>query len=105
MNTLEANWVWMICTSLAWSLKAWMALYLNQTEKAESPNSGLAFWPEKNSGQSDSELILKMEFETFLNNFMLIPVRVVAGRGRIIYDLLGYNEYLPTFVRLIHALE
>ena len=28
LNTLEANWAWMVMTLLAWSIKAWIALTL-----------------------------------------------------------------------------
>lgn len=105
MNTLEANWVWMICCSLAWSLKTWMALYLSIEKDDDQDEKTFSLWPEKSKKPSDSELIMKMEFKQFLQYFMRIPARIIETAKGMTYELLAWNKHLPAFIRLTHALE
>ncbi|QVL31500.1 hypothetical protein KIH39_22045 [Telmatocola sphagniphila] len=84
----------MVMASLAWNLKAWWALTLPETPGR---------WREKHRDQKQS--VLKMEFKTFLNAFMLLPCQIVRKAGRIVYRLLGWNPHLPIFFRLLKALR
>ncbi len=58
LNTLEANWAYMVMTALAWNLKAWIALLLPTSPR----------WVEKHEAERDT--VLRMDFRAFLNNFM-----------------------------------
>lgn len=91
LNTLEANWAYMVIVSLAWSLKAWFALLL--------PSS--ARWREKH--EAERETILRMEFRTFLNELMLVPAQVVRTGRRLVLRLLAWRPRLHILVRSLDA--
>lgn len=92
LDTLNSNWAYSVMTSLAWSLKAWLALLL-----PISP-----FWPARH--RLERKQILGMEFRTFLNRFMLIPALVVRAGRRIWLRLVAWNESLPCLLRAADAL-
>ena len=100
MNTFESNWVWMVCTTLAWSVKAWYALFLNIQEKKTVSDNKIIFWPEKSKKATTSELILKMEFKKFLNNFIRLRSKMLISVKKVYYQIVDYNEYLFSFVSL-----
>lgn len=87
VNTLAANWAYMVMASLAWSLKAWFALGL--------PARGR--WREKHA--AERQRILRMEFRTFLNRLILVPVQVVRTGRRLIYRFLAWRPELHILVR------
>jgi hypothetical protein len=93
VNSLNANWAYMVMTSLAWSLKAWAALLL--------PLAGR--WREKHTRERD--WLLRMDFRTFLNAFMFIPAQIIKTGRRIIYRLLSWNPWQDIFFRLFFALR
>jgi len=89
LNTLEANWAYMVMTSLAWSLKAWFALLLPTTPR----------WGDKH--EAEREEVLRMEFRTFLNEFILVPAQVVRTGRRLVFRLLGFRPRLHILARLL----
>lgn len=93
VDTLESNWAYMVMASLAWSLKTWYALLL--------PVMGR--WREKH--EAEKETVLKMEFRTFLNAFIRLPVQIVRTGRRIVYRLLGCNRWQHVFLRALRALR
>jgi hypothetical protein len=93
VGDLVSNWAYMVMASLAWTLKAWMALVL--------PEEGR--WGEKHKAQKDS--LLKMEFKTFLNYLMRIPCQVVRTGRRIVYRLLSWNPWQEVLLRAVDALR
>ena len=92
-NTLESNWAYMVMASLAWTLKAWMALML--------PAKGR--WKEKH--QAEKQRVLKMEFRSFLNGFMRVRAQVIQQGRRIVLRLLAWNRDQHIFLRLDDALR
>ena len=93
VNTLHANWAYMVMASLAWSLKAWAGLML--------PVHGR--WRERHL--REREQLLRMEFRTFLNVLMLLPTQIVRTGRRIVYRLLGWNPWEQILFRLVCALR
>ena len=93
VNTLNANWAYMVMASLAWSLKAWAALML--------PVHGR--WRAKHEQERDQ--ILCMDFRTFLNAFINVPAQIIRSGRRLIYRLLGWNRWQLSFFRLVTALR
>jgi hypothetical protein len=93
VDNLESNWSYMVMTSLAWTLKAWSGLLL--------PISGRH--KEKHTAQRDR--ILRMEFRTFLDQFISIPCQILRHGRRVIYRLLGYRDLTPAFFRLCARLN
>lgn len=92
LNTLEANWAYMVIASLAWSIKAWAALLL--------PVSGR--WRERH--QVEQDRMLRMDFRTFLQAFILIPAQILIRGRQLIIRLLAWRPTLPTLFRLLDAL-
>lgn len=92
LNTLEANWAYMVMASLAWTLKAWFALLLPVSPR----------WREMH--EADQRRILHMNFRTFFQSFILIPAQIVRSGRRLIYRLLAWRPELPVLFRLIDAL-
>ena len=91
VNTLVANWAYMVMASLAWSIKAWVALLL--------PIS--ARWRGRHVAQRD--LLLRMEFRRFVNEMIRIPVQIVKKARRIIYRVLSWNRLQHVFFRVLDA--
>ena len=97
VNTLEANWAYMVMASLAWTLKAWSALLL-PVDPQDSATQDSA------TQDSDRRTMLRMDFRTFLNNFILIPAQIVRTGRRTIFRLLAWRPRLDLLFRLLDAL-
>jgi hypothetical protein len=79
VDSLVSNWSYMVMASLAWTLKAWFALLVRSHERREE--------------------ILKMEFRRFLNGIVKIPVQIITAGRQIVYRILGYNQWVYTFLQ------
>ena len=93
VGDLVSNWAYMVMASLAWTLKAWLALVL--------PEKGR--WKERHRRQKQS--LLRMEFKTFLNAVMRLPCQIVQGGRRIVYRLLSWNPWQEVLLRAMDALR
>ena len=78
VDNLVSNWAYMVMASLAWTLKAWFALMVRRREHRDQ--------------------LLAMEFRGFLNALIRIPVQIITGGHRIVYRILGYNQWTHTFM-------
>jgi Transposase DDE domain group 1 len=87
VDTLLSNWAHMVMAALAWTLKAWFALRLPQTGR----------WAERYA--TEKTAVLRMEFKTFVNAFIRIPVQVVRTSRRIIFRLLAWNPWQHVLLR------
>ena len=76
-DSLISNWAYMVIASLAWNLKAWYGLTVED-------------------GKTSSEIV-RMEFKRFLLNFIQIPCQVMKTGHRLVCRILSYNHYLETF--------
>lgn len=92
VNTLHANWAYMVMASLAWTLKAWAALLLPVSPR----------WADRHNEQR--RRLLTMEFRTFRRAFIDVPCQIVKGAQGVRWRLIGWNEWLGAFFRLLHAL-
>lgn len=92
VNTLDANWAYMVMCALAWTLKAWMALSLPVSPR----------WTEKH--REEREAWLRMEFRSFVNAVINIPAQVVRTGRQLVVRLLAWRPQLPVFFRLHDAL-
>jgi hypothetical protein len=77
VNDLLSNWAYMVMAALAWNLKAWYGLLTPNRER------GLE--------------LVKMEFRRFLHAILLLPCQIVRTARRVIYRILGYNNWLQDF--------
>jgi len=91
VDNLVSNWAYMVMASLAWNLKAWYALLL--------PTEGR--WHKKYKSQKRK--VLRMEFKKFRNFFIMLPCQIVKTSRRLVYRLLGWNEYLDIFFRAVET--
>lgn len=92
LNTLEANWAYMIIASLAWSLKAWFAMLTPVAPR----------WRERH--EQDRERVLRMDFRSFVQRFVLVPAQILRTGRQLVYRLLAWRPDLPIFFRLLDAL-
>jgi hypothetical protein len=88
VDDLVSNGAYLVMAALAWNLKAWFALLV----------------PERERGLE----LLKMEFRSFLQAVLLLPVQIIRAGRRIVWRILSYNRWLAalfaTFERIL-ALE
>ena len=89
VDDLVSNGAYMVMAALAWNLKAWFALLVLERER------GLE--------------LLRMEFRSFLQAIVLLPVQIVRTARRIIWRVLSYNHWLDdlfaTFERIVRLAE
>jgi Transposase DDE domain group 1 len=93
VDNLVSNGAYMVMASLAWTLKAWLALLL--------PENGR--WGEKYRQQKQQ--VLSMEFRQFVNGLMRVPAQIVRTGGRIVYRLLSWNPWQEVLLRAADALR
>ena len=77
VEDLVSNWAYMVMTALAWNLKAWYGLLLPNRERGIE--------------------LVRMEFRRFLHTIVLLPAQIVRTGRRIIYRIMGYNDWLKDF--------
>jgi hypothetical protein len=92
LNTLDANWAYMVIASLAWSLKAWFAMRLPVSPR----------WREKHLSECDR--VLRMDFRSFVQRFMLVPAQILKTGRQLVYRLLSWRPDLPILFRALDAL-
>jgi hypothetical protein len=78
VGDLVSNWAYMVMSSLAWTLKAWFALLVRHIQRRDE--------------------LLKMEFRRFLNTIVRVPTQIVRSGHRIVFRILGYNDWTRTFL-------
>lgn len=92
LNTLEANWTYMVIASIAWSLKAWFAMLTPVSPR----------WRDRH--EADRERVLRMDFRSFVQRFVLVPAQILRTGRQLVYRLLAWRPDLPIFFRLLDAL-
>ena len=92
VNTLVANWAYMVMAALAWSLKAWCALLVPVAPR----------WAKAHKEQR--RRLLTMEFRTFRQAMIDVPCQIVTGGRQVRWRVLSWNPWLDVFFRLLDAL-
>ena len=90
VDNLLSNWAYMLMTSLAWNLKAWLALWLPAKNGR---------WHEQH--QAQKQQLLGLEFRTFVNHFLRVPAQIVKTGRQIVVRLLAWNSWQLVFFRLV----
>jgi hypothetical protein len=91
VDSLVSNWAYMVMTSLAWNLKAWVALW--------PPVFGTD--EEQAAQREEQRQVLRMEFKTFVNGLMRLPAVVVRTGRRLVVRLLSWTKHQPLLFRLV----
>ena len=89
VDNLTSNEAYMLMTSLAWNLKAWLSLRLPVSKGR---------WQDRH--QEQKQKLLGMEFRTFVNRWMRIPCQVLKTGRRLVLRILAWNDWQPVFFRL-----
>jgi hypothetical protein len=92
VNTLVANWAYMVMAALAWSIKAWCALLVPVSPR----------WAKRHHDQRRQ--LLTMDFKTFRRIFIDIPCQIVTGGRQVRWRVLAWNSWLDVFFRLADSL-
>jgi hypothetical protein len=92
VNTLNANWAYMVIASLAWTLKIWFGLLLPVSPR----------WHDKH--HAERQAIVRMDFRTFVQRLMLLPAQIATTGRRLVFRLLAWRPDLPLLFRLLDAL-
>lgn len=93
LDNLHSNGAYMLMASLAWTLKAWSALWLPETGR----------WRERR--RAEKQKLLRIEFRTFVNTLMRVPCQIVKTGRRIVYRVLAWNDSQAVFWRLADVLR
>lgn len=91
VNTLNANWAYMIMAALAWTLKAWFALLLPIAPR----------WHDQHEAERNA--ILRMDFRTFRNTIISIPCQIIRRARGIVYRFLSWSSSLHVLFRFLDA--
>src|SRR5690606_7886185 len=94
VDNLVSNAAWMVMTALAWNLKAWLALSLEERGGRR-----------REQDRATKRTLLRMEMKTFAAALVRLPCQIVKGSRRIVYRLLSYNRWRGVFFRLIESLR
>jgi hypothetical protein len=94
VNTLMSNWAYMVMTSLAWNLKAWLALWPSATGSARK----------QTEQRVEQNRVMRMEFKTFVNHLMRLPALVVHTGGQIVVRLLSWTPLQPLLFRVLETI-
>ncbi len=92
LNTLNANWAYMLCASLAWTMKAWSALMFPVSPR----------WRLRH--QRQASFLLHMDLRTYINAFINIPAQIVRSGHRVVYRLIGNSNYMHLFFRMLDGI-
>ena len=90
LYTRTSNGAYMVIASLAWNLKAWLALSLTETGPPQA----------KAQRRAEKHRMLRMDFSTFRQTLIQIPTQIIRGARRLIYRLLAWSPGLKTLFRL-----
>ena len=79
------NWAYMVICYLAWNIKSWMGLLIDEKEK--------------------SDLIVKCEFKSFQNRIINLPCQILNTGRRIIFRFINYNSWIETIFILYKKIK
>lgn len=88
VDNLLSNWAHMVITSLAWNIKSWLALTL------EKLGMGRAY-----------HTMRKIEWRTFLNRWIRIPVQVLEQGRRVVFRILSDSPQAQDLMEAAHTLK
>lgn len=94
VNTLLSNWAYMVMTSLAWNLKAWLALWPSATGSDH----------EQTEQRVEQHRVLRMEFKTFVNHLMRLPALVVHTGRRVLVRFVSWTPLQPLLFRVLESI-
>ena len=85
VSDLLSNWAYMVIASLAWNLKSWLGLLMDDARRGHR--------------------LIRMEFRQFLQQIMLIPCQIIRGGRRLTFRLMAITPWSRDFLRLFASLR
>ena len=95
LHSTISNGAYMVMASLAWNLKCWLALSLNESGPPK----------QKAKRKAEKHGLLRMDFSTFRQTMILIPAQIIRSARRLIFRLLAWSPSLETLLRLQDCLS
>jgi hypothetical protein len=95
VHTLVSNWAYMVMTSLAWNLKAWLALWPMTTGRTK----------EQATARTEQHRVLRMEFKAFVNHLMRLPAIVAHTGRRTMVRFISWTPLQPVLFRVLEAIR
>jgi hypothetical protein len=95
VHSLVSNWAYMVMTSLAWNLKAWLALWPMTTGRTK----------EQATARTEQHRVLRMEFKTFVNHLMRLPAIVAHTGRRTMVRFISWTPLQPVLFRVLEAIR
>lgn len=84
-SDLMSNWAYMVIATLAWNLKAWLAMTVQDKQARKE--------------------MLGMEFKRFARSLLWIPCQVIRTGRRLVYRILSYNEKLKVLLETFEYIK
>ena len=84
-SDLMSNWAYMVIASVAWNLKAWLAMMIQDKQASKET--------------------LGMEFKRFARSLLWIPCQVIRTGRRLVYRILSYNENLKVLLKTFEYIK
>jgi len=84
-SDLMSNWAYMVIAALAWNLKVWFAMMIQ----------------DKQAGKQT----LGMEFKGFARSLLWIPCQVLRTSRRLVYRIMSYNEKLKLLLETFEYIK
>ena len=84
-SDLMSNWAYMVMAALAWNLKAWFAMMIQDKQASKET--------------------LRMEFKRFARSLLWIPCQVIRTSRRLVYRILSYNHNLKVFLETFEYIK
>ncbi len=94
LDNLYSNWAYMVCCTLAWTLKSWCGLLM---PVAPGPHAAMH--------HQQKQSLMTMEFKTFINALVKRPCQIVRTGRRILYRLLSWNPWTGVLLRLSESMR
>lgn len=83
----NANWAYMVIAAMAWNMKCWFALLMNEIDS------------------KISKKLIAIEFKRFKNWIVNIPCQITKSGRYVVYKVLSYNLYLNEILELTEKLN
>jgi hypothetical protein len=84
-SDLMSNWAYMVIAALAWNLKAWFAMMIQDKQARKEA--------------------LGMEFKRFARSLLWIPCQVMRTSRRLVYRIMSYNEKLRVLLETFEYIK
>jgi hypothetical protein len=97
-HTLLSNWASMVMTSLAWNLKAWLALWPIAGDEATASK-------ENTYGQAEQHPVLHMAFTIFANHIMRFSAIVVNSGRRTLVRIKEWTALQRVLFRTLEPIR